>query len=122
MKRDKATSAPNINERDGTDPSHPLPDPYEEILDNNEELKVLENLQKLLKTFYKQLLEAKQRGNEEQAQRFRNPFIFQYVLKTKVPERICYLYNKNKTSLIKTHGMPEMALSDWSTTNSKWSR
>ena len=104
------TSASNIDERDGTDPSCPLPDPYEEISDNHEELKVLERLQKLLKTFYKQLLEAEQRGDEEQAQRFRDPFIFQHVLKTKVPERIRYLYKKNKTSLIKTHGMPEMAL------------
>merc|ERR1711964_676912 len=71
---------------------------------------VLENLQKLLNTFYKQLLEAEQRGNEEQAQKFWNPCIFQHVLKTKVPERICYLYNKNKTSLIKAHRTSEMGL------------
>merc|ERR1712240_29937 len=70
----------------------------------------MENLQKLLKAFYKQLLGAEQRGDEEQAQRFQNPFIFQHVLKTKVPERICYLYNKNKTSVINTYGTPEMAL------------
>ena len=62
-----ATSTPNINKRDGTDPTHPLPDPYEHVSDNHEELKVLEKLQKLLKTFYKQLLEAEQRGDEEQA-------------------------------------------------------
>merc|ERR1712240_889759 len=110
MKRDKATSAPNPNKRDGTAPSRALPDPYKEILDNHKELKVLEKLQKLLKTFYKLLLEAVQRGDEELAQRFRNPSIFQLVLKTKVTERICYLYKKNKTSLIKTHGTPEMAL------------
>merc|ERR1711873_229917 len=105
-----ATSAPNIDERDGTDPSHPLPDPYKQVSDNHEEIKVLEKLQKLLKTIYKQLLEAEQRGDEELAQKFRNPLIFQHVLKTVVAERIHYLYKKNKTSLIKTHGTPEMAL------------
>ena len=109
-KRDIATSTSNIDERDGTDPSCPLPDPYKVISDNHEEQKVLEKLQKVLNTFYKQLLEAVQRGDEELAQRFWNPLIFQHVLKTMVAERICYLYKKNKTSLIKTHGMPEMAL------------
>ena len=104
------TSASNTNERDGTDPSRPILDPNEQVLDNHKELKVLERLQKLLKTFYKQLLEAEQRGDEELAQKFRNPLIFQHVLKTMVAERIRYLYNKSKTSLIKTHGMPEMAL------------
>merc|ERR1712240_838689 len=30
--------------------------------------------------------------------------------KTKVTERICYLFNKNRTPLVKTHGTLEMAL------------
>ena len=65
-KRDMCTSASNTNERDGTDPSHPIPDPNEQVSDNHEELKVLERLQKSLKTFYKRLLEAEKRGDEEQ--------------------------------------------------------
>ena len=104
------TSASKTNERDGTDPSCPIPDPNEQVSNNHEELKVLERLQKLLKTFYKRLLEAEQRGNEEQAWKFQNPLIFEHVLKTMVTERICYLYKKNKTTLIKAHGTPEMAL------------
>ena len=46
----------------------------------------------------------------EQAQKFWQEPIFQLVLKTKVTEIIRYLFNKNKTPLIKTHGTPEMAL------------
>merc|ERR1712240_220347 len=79
-KRDMATSTSNTDERDGTDPSCSLPDPYKQVLDNHEELKVLEKLQKLLKTFYKQLLEAEQRGDEEQILMFQNPLIFEHVL------------------------------------------
>ena len=73
IKRDEATPTPNTNERDGTDPSCPLPDPYKVISDNHKEQKVLEKLEKVLNTFYKQLLEAVQRGNVEQAQKFLEP-------------------------------------------------
>ena len=70
------TSASITNERDGTDRCHPIPDPNKQVLNNHEELKVLEKLQKSLKTFYKRLLEAEQRGDEEQIQKFQNPHIF----------------------------------------------
>ena len=52
-KRDMAIYASNTDERDRTDPSCPISYPNKQALDNQEELKVLEMLQKLMKTFYK---------------------------------------------------------------------
>ena len=87
-----------------------VPFQIQQVSDNHEELKVLERLQKSLKTFYKWLLEAEKRGDEEQIQKFQNPHIFKQVLKTMVAKRIRYIYEKNKTILLKAHGAPVMAL------------
>ena len=110
LRRDMRTSTSNTDERDGTDPNRPIPYPNKQVSNNHEELKVLERLQRLLKTFYKRLLNAEKRGNQEQIQMFQNPRIFNHVLKTMVTKRICYIYEKNKTRLLKAQRTPVMVL------------
>ena len=58
LRRELCTSALYLDERDGKDPNRPIPDPGEQILSNQEDLDVLAKLRKLLKIFYRRLLNA----------------------------------------------------------------
>ena len=85
LRRDLRTSASNLDGRDGKDPNCPIPDPKEQILNNQDELNVLDKERKLLKIFYRRLL---RKGDQEQIRRFQGPRAFNHILQTMVTERI----------------------------------
>ena len=60
-----------------------------------------------MKILYTPLL---RKGDQKQIRRFQDPEAFDRILETIVLERICYIYKKNKTRLLRVHGTPFRAL------------